>query len=658
MLGTELAFDILARVRGTRDVAKLGDEIDDLGDELDKTSKKTSKTSVETGKLSEQLAEAKSRVRDLLVEFNQTGDSGLWKTIRQEQGNVTRLSKAMKTLGDDAEESGDKTGRGFAGGIVNGLSGLGDKVMGALPFGAGSNPYTAVAAAAGIAAGASFAGAVVSAATLALAGGGTLALGAWALRERRAVVEQVGALKSDLSDLLTDAAAPLERPIVMAVKTIGSAISDVAPMIRGMFSSIAPSVELLARGLAGFATEAMSGFTVAVRASGPVLDEIARQLPEMGEAIGDFFRIVGEHSEGAVAAIKTVATAFNMLTRGTAIAVAFLSDIFAVYAKGVSKLDEATGGLISRWASAGGQASLYSAAISDVVAQASDVTEEQQRAKVAADLMALGFDQATRKAGSLRAALDAINGGAISAAQAQIQFEGALLRVKGAATNSSKSLDVTTEAGQKNRQMLIDGIMAAQNYGSAAGMNAKQLMELRQRYRDAAVAAGFNTAQVDTLIGTLFRVPANKSTTVNANTRPAMNGISGVNRALSSIPEFRTTTLIVRSRIVGAAIAAFEGGSKMHMRAAGGPVRAGMPYLVGEEGPELIVPGASGTVIPNDQLASVGSQGGRAAGGATVTNNYSISVSVAPGANMAEAGRQTVEAIREYERRNGTGWRS
>ena len=41
-------------------------------------------------------------------------------------------------------------------------------------------------------------------------------------------------------------------------------------------------------------------------------------------------------------------------------------------------------------------------------------------------------------------------------------------------------------------------------------------------------------------------------------------------------------------------------------RAAGGPVSAGSPYLVGERGPELIVPNRNGTVIPNNQLGGGG----------------------------------------------------
>jgi len=38
-------------------------------------------------------------------------------------------------------------------------------------------------------------------------------------------------------------------------------------------------------------------------------------------------------------------------------------------------------------------------------------------------------------------------------------------------------------------------------------------------------------------------------------------------------------------------------------RAKGGPVRAGKPYLVGEEGPEIIVPKQSGTVVPNHAIS-------------------------------------------------------
>jgi len=39
-------------------------------------------------------------------------------------------------------------------------------------------------------------------------------------------------------------------------------------------------------------------------------------------------------------------------------------------------------------------------------------------------------------------------------------------------------------------------------------------------------------------------------------------------------------------------------------RANGGPVRSGRPYLVGERGPELFVPGAQGNIVPNSAMGS------------------------------------------------------
>ena len=41
-------------------------------------------------------------------------------------------------------------------------------------------------------------------------------------------------------------------------------------------------------------------------------------------------------------------------------------------------------------------------------------------------------------------------------------------------------------------------------------------------------------------------------------------------------------------------------------RAAGGPVSAGSPYLVGERGPELFMPRTSGSIYPNDAMGMGG----------------------------------------------------
>jgi len=49
------------------------------------------------------------------------------------------------------------------------------------------------------------------------------------------------------------------------------------------------------------------------------------------------------------------------------------------------------------------------------------------------------------------------------------------------------------------------------------------------------------------------------------------------------------------------------GGMVAGARAEGGPVAGGQPYLVGEKGPEIVVPGQDGTVIPNHAISTWGS---------------------------------------------------
>ena len=52
-----------------------------------------------------------------------------------------------------------------------------------------------------------------------------------------------------------------------------------------------------------------------------------------------------------------------------------------------------------------------------------------------------------------------------------------------------------------------------------------------------------------------------------------------------------------------------------NVRAKGGPVKKGEPYVVGEKGPELIVPSEAGNVIPNDEYSNLASSINQSVGG-------------------------------------------
>jgi phage-related minor tail protein len=84
------------------------------------------------------------------------------------------------------------------------------------------------------------------------------------------------------------------------------------------------------------------------------------------------------------------------------------------------------------------------------------------------------------------------------------------------------------------------------------------------------------------------------------------NGIANAIKALTNLPGFKQI-----AGIFGAASSAFGkvfGGGK----AAGGPVNANTAYLVGEQGPEIMVPKGSGTILPNNVLGGLLGGGGGA----------------------------------------------
>jgi len=112
---------------------------------------------------------------------------------------------------------------------------------------------------------------------------------------------------------------------------------------------------------------------------------------------------------------------------------------------------------------------------------------------------------------------------------------------------------------------------------------------------------------------------------------------------LNSVPRSISTNFqlaIQQARITAGTQSGMGSGRVPQERAQGGIVNATRPYIVGEEGPELFIPGQSGMILPNTALIDAMAQkvtapGG--AGGATVVVNVQGSVTTE---------RDLVEAIR------------
>jgi len=88
--------------------------------------------------------------------------------------------------------------------------------------------------------------------------------------------------------------------------------------------------------------------------------------------------------------------------------------------------------------------------------------------------------------------------------------------------------------------------------------------------------------------------------------------------------------------------------------AMGGPVSSGSPYVVGEQGPELFVPHASGTIVPNNKMSG----GGASSGGVTVNYNIAAGVSRAELVPILDQERRRLKAEIPDMVRRGGGYRA
>ncbi len=152
-----------------------------------------------------------------------------------------------------------------------------------------------------------------------------------------------------------------------------------------------------------------------------------------------------------------------------------------------------------------------------------------------------------------------------------------------------------------------------------------------------------------------------------------MGGVvaSGVNLVISGISKLIgfLGTVVSKATVAGSAIKGmFSSGSGpapaasvplSGARALGGPVKFGKPYLVGERGPELFVPGATGRIETNNTLRKLTADGAAAvaatesrnvrSGPITITNHWEINDADDPRAVASQIDSRFAELMRRLE---------
>lgn len=182
-----------------------------------------------------------------------------------------------------------------------------------------------------------------------------------------------------------------------------------------------------------------------------------------------------------------------------------------------------------------------------LAAQAANKQVAAQAAAAAAQMLLEGD-----YAGLLKTKLDALNGKAISAAEAQGAWASALDAAKSGMNQQSASLNENTRAGQENRaqlaQMIDTGQTALEQYANTAknqGAVVQRYKDMKKALIDQMVANGEDRKTVTELVNEWFKIPKHVSTKVDApGASHALSLAQQIAAAIAGIHD-KTVTLTV-----------------------------------------------------------------------------------------------------------------
>lgn len=432
------------------DARQLDRAIDELGDEISRLN------------------------RELL----RTGDIEVFAKLEEQRSTLQVLKRMRREIGDVEDEA-------------RGLSFALSEMFRALP--AQLKGIAIVGISGTVIAIAPLIGAAVAAAVLGGVGAGGIAGGlASAARDPR-VQDAAGDLVDRLEGRFAQLGDAFVDPAVDALNILAEAGAEVLARLDPQISALAPTVTDLATAIGDMGRRAVPGIAAALEASQPVLDALAQELPELGEAFGDMLETIAEDPEGAAAGLRTLFNMVETTLRVTGQLVAFLSDAFAQLARNADTFQA----LIDRIPLAGEAFRIVSGDAADTTVRFRDFAEEGVAATGA---VAAGFgdvkvsvhgatQELQRHIDTLRAQSDPMF--ALLNAQQQMRT---------AQQNLNDAVEEHGRGSEQARQAQVDLAEAAVDLVGASGDAAGAFRDgLTPQMAAAFEAAGLTKREIDDL---------------------------------------------------------------------------------------------------------------------------------------------------------------
>jgi hypothetical protein len=611
----QLILDLLARNKmgsetsaAARDVDKLATAADRASGQVEDLGKTTVIAGKETDKLGHDAESTKRRIKDLddeirkstrelgelAVAFHEAGNQAdkldISKAMRKVENDIRRTTKSKGILGDmlPSPTEGRQAGEKLAQSIRDGLAvGQGALIGGAAIVGAAIAPEL----------GGIIAGAVVGG----IGAGGIIGGLALAFKGNQQAVDYASRIgKTFKAGIIKEARDAFDVPVAESLNKVEALANRSVGKLGKIFDNLAPSTGKFMDSLVRSADVIENALVGASSKAAPVMGALGRIIEGTAGSLGKFIDMAADHAtEGASALDDLNGQLQALIDTGTHV-VGALADIKGALdgvdgevdsiryslEDHVSWLDLTADG----YKKGSAAAELYRKGLIGAKGSANDYDHLLAGAVAHTDELAASQTNEARAARGQRDAIASVS----KELRAQSDPAFALLNAQ---DNLRTKQDALTEAtgkyGSKSREARTAArelaTAAIDLQGAAGNLSSKFSGSLTPAMMATMRAAGLTDSQIAAVAAEFGR--AKRAGDAYAKTYRAKVITDYINR-YSNV-------------VTSAADKAYnETKASLKKRASGGPVSRGTPYLVGENGPEVVVPSAAGRV-----LSAAGSRG-------------------------------------------------
>lgn len=595
----QLVLDLLSRNKmgpGTtaaaKDIDKVGTAADAAGkktkfwqkssDQAERSTDALGDTAAGTARQVDKLDREIDKVNRDLLELAQSfamADSAaerldISKGIRKSQGELRRL-KTSKGILDSFLPDPAPVAKTFMRKLGGALSNAGDSIA----TGAGKNVgmviggVIAAAAAPVIVAGIS--GAVSAGAGLTGIGAGVALAVA---KDKDIQTAGINAGKRFTDGLMKAASSSYKQPIMTSVGILSEAGDRISKKWSEVFASTSGMLVPFVQDVVRAGERISDSLAGAAIKSAPAVAALGDSIVLLGDSIGSVIDVLGSGGPNAAANLQLIVGATG--------------DVVKAQAQFLGMLNQISG---NAWLT-GPLLPLLKKHYQDAAEASSDLSDKT-------NTLAGSLTDATRAANGNKDALVSLSNEMRAQADPVFALREAQVKLSEAQKNSSEAIKKHGRNSKEAKAATRDLATAAIDLQSKVGALGESFDgRLTPAMRTNLKSAGLTEAQirdVEREFGAARKAGDRYAKNYSANAKvygaaTARKSLYSVKDAADSIP--RAVTIAMRITGVGN-VSAAAAAVRKNARASGGPVARGIPYLVGEHGPEMVVPEAAGRVM-------------------------------------------------------------